>query len=440
MASTITPSNYDIGTAKSVSVKGGTSTPTPVTPPQTTAPTTVVPKPTSTADLANTMKANLANAGYTWDANGQVVSPGTKSTVTTVPSPTSTTSNVSTPAKSADQTKLDTMNQDLLNSANTFNKTISDIQSGATPLSTGEQSQVDALSNSYNDLINKQTLANTASQGIANIRGYQTGAAEYDPTFQVKTIGAIVSAGQQQLADLQTKKAGAIATLTQALKDGDIKVIKTAYDALSNAQEKNATLMQNLLKETNDAIKTANDSASQALEAKLTAIVIDPSMSLADKQKALATGMQGNILTPTQIKNLTTELDNQKTKTDNIEVDVGGRKLLIDKNTGQTVKDLGASSIGKVTQAEKLASAIARYSSAFTAGAKLKDGTPIIDDNGFITPVAWKKAAADAPAEEISRADFIKNFGYLLYTENGKVSPAYGLTNAEQKLLTGVLQ
>lgn len=89
------------------------------------------------------------------------------------------------------------------------------------------------------------------------------------------------------------------------------------------------------------------------------------------------------------------------------------------------------------TAAERQTQAISQFQSAFVPGAKLKDGTPIIDSNGFITPLAWKQAVDDAPAEGISRSDFIKQFGHLLYKENGAVSASYGLTVPEAKLITG---
>ena len=96
----------------------------------------------------------------------------------------------------------------------------------------------------------------------------------------------------------------------------------------------------------------------------------------------------------------------------------------------------------KTTEAERLSANISQYSSAFVAGAKLSNGTPILDNNGFITPVAWKSAIAEAPSKGITRQDFIKQFGYLLYREKDSkgdivVSSAYGLTPQEQKLING---
>lgn len=91
----------------------------------------------------------------------------------------------------------------------------------------------------------------------------------------------------------------------------------------------------------------------------------------------------------------------------------------------------------KQTIAEKTSSALGNYTAAFVPGAKLPDGSAIIDQNGFVTPIAWKAAIADAPSEGLSRTDFIKTFGHLLYGANGVVDPKYGLTASEIKLING---
>lgn len=161
--------------------------------------------------------------------------------------------------KSADQLALEQNNQAMVDAASAFSNTITNIQNGTTPLNAGEQAQVDSLKQQFQQMIDQQTQTNTSASGIANVRGYQTGAAEYDPTFQVKTINSIISAGQQKITDLQTKEASAVASLTQSLKDGDISRIKEAYDVLNNAQKDRQTQLQKTITDTQNAIKDAQD-------------------------------------------------------------------------------------------------------------------------------------------------------------------------------------
>ena len=90
------------------------------------------------------------------------------------------------------------------------------------------------------------------------------------------------------------------------------------------------------------------------------------------------------------------------------------------------------------TESERTATTLSHYANVFVPGAKMSDGTPIIDSNGYITPLAWQSAINDALSNSISRADFIKQFGYLLYIDpkTGTVSSNYGLTPNEALLIT----
>lgn len=143
--------------------------------------------------------------------------------------------------------------------AKTVQDTISNIQNGVTPLTAGEEAQIAGLKQQFQTLIDAQTLVNTGATGTAQIRGAQKGAAEYDPTFQVKTIGSIISAGANKIADLQIKEASAIASLTQSFHDNDIKAIKDSWDIYKEASKNRIDAFQKTIEETAKAIKDAHD-------------------------------------------------------------------------------------------------------------------------------------------------------------------------------------
>lgn len=86
------------------------------------------------------------------------------------------------------------------------------------------------------------------------------------------------------------------------------------------------------------------------------------------------------------------------------------------------------------TLAERQSSVLSQFDNAFVPGAKMKDGTAIVDQNGFITPVAWKSAISDAVKNGISRSAFIKEFGNRIFTDKAS---SYGLTPVEIKLING---
>lgn len=133
------------------------------------------------------------------------------------------------------------------NAALEFTNTIKNIQNGTIPLTEGEQAQVDALKNSYQQLIDEQSSINRSAIGSANIRGYQTGSAEYDPTFQNKTIGAIMTTGANKVAALNVQMAGAVANLTQAIKTNNINLAKSAYDTYNKTLTDRQTTLQDTL-------------------------------------------------------------------------------------------------------------------------------------------------------------------------------------------------
>ena len=90
---------------------------------------------------------------------------------------------------------------------------------------------------------------------------------------------------------------------------------------------------------------------------------------------------------------------------------------------------------GKVsmTEAERLAATLSAYAGKFQPGQGMSDGTPTIDENGFATPKAFKKAIGEA---KVTRKAFIEQLGYLVYRDkDGKVSDSYGLTPQEKKLI-----
>lgn len=93
----------------------------------------------------------------------------------------------------------------------------------------------------------------------------------------------------------------------------------------------------------------------------------------------------------------------------------------------------GGSGSTKMTAAEVKQENMNKVRTLFSPGYTLPDsqGVPFVDANGYATPQGWKTALA---ASGMSRQDFIKNFGDLVFRGNMQ---AYGLTPVEQKLITG---
>ncbi len=251
----------------------GTSIPTPgaVTPTNLTPPTPTPPVTPNQTTAANDVGAAFASTpgGLTPEqqkaATGveKAFTPPTTSTstipaaTTTVPTTTTTLNGVDYAAD--DRAALKAANDAYQVQAKSVQATIANIANGVTPLDAGEQAQVDGLTSQFNTLIQQQLQQNTSATGAGNIRGYQTGSAEYDPSFQVKTIGSIVSAGIAKVSDLQVKEASALAQLTQGFRTGKITMIKDAWDVYQSAYNDRKDALQKTIDDTQKAIKDAQD-------------------------------------------------------------------------------------------------------------------------------------------------------------------------------------
>jgi len=142
--------------------------------------------------------------------------------------------------------------------------TILGIQEGTIPLSATEQAMIRGLEAQFKQLIEAQKLQNITDIGLGNIRGFQKGAAEYDPSFQVRTIGSIITGGLNAVADLEAKMAKAVGDLTFAIQNNKIDAIQSAWDIYNTAAEKRITTLNKAIDDARAAIKKEQDKIIQA--------------------------------------------------------------------------------------------------------------------------------------------------------------------------------
>lgn len=129
---------------------------------------------------------------------------------------------------------------------------------------------------------------------------------------------------------------------------------------------------------------------------------------------------------------------------------VASRIMALDPNSKTYAQDVASAARGIVvaqkssggggTVEERQAGAVSKLQSYLSSGQPLKDGTPAVDSNGFITPVAWNALINAAPSEGLTREKFIQSFGYLVFRDPKKGIPSsYQITPVEKKLITGEL-
>lgn len=321
------------------------------------------------------------------------------------------------------------------------------------------------IQSQFNVLRDQQKQLNTAQEAKtqnALLTGGVTGqgsSSQYVPISSDQIVTAQMNYGLQQIASLDAKEADLI---NQAKIAGDTQNHQVVDQMLAQIEKIRAEKAQATQKVT-EQLNTANEKAREdklqvtkdnAIADLYSQKITDPSQILktlnsqgftvtADdvaktlKNIAVSTGL-GDV---SKLSQSTQEFykmkeDNQlpayinKLATDSEKLNA----YLRDKAVAEKVPTVKTGPVG--TAAERTQKALDQFGNAFVPGAKLPNGTPVVDKNGFITPDAWKLAIADAPHEGISRSSFIKQFGNMIFSDNAK---AYGLTPVEVKLVTRAL-
>lgn len=227
-------------------------------------------------------------------------------------SQSSSTPNSSSPNDlSSDEAAANQAQTDYQNAATNVQNTINNIQSGIIPLTAGEQAQVTSLQQSFQQLIDKQNLQNTGASGAANVRGYQSGAAEYDPTFQANIIGSVVTAGLNKVSALNTQMASAVAQLTQSLKDNDIKSVTDAWNIYQSAATERISALNKTVTDTQTAIQNAQAAAYKAAQDAVTNQLNSEKQTWQEQQDTIDNAFKQQQITETQRNDLMTQQLNQ---------------------------------------------------------------------------------------------------------------------------------
>lgn len=291
---------------------------------------------------------------------------------------------------------------------------------------------------------NKQVLGSASSSvGAFGGLGVMSQGFLSDEADQASSrISALVS--EQNAAVLQAQAAYGKEDLDafNAAMDNYNKTIagmNTALSNLSSAVDKQITeqqASQRLALDTQTAQVTNDGKVATANAAQIASQLKASGVDLGSYDYT-ALAKQLGITDPTTLGSAVMAASQTSDKNDldtaNVKDEISNRDTQTSLDIAKTNKELSAPS---GTAADRLQSSISAGQSNFVSGAKLPDGTPIIDSSGYATPLAWKQLIAQAPANGLTRQQFIDNYSQYIYTKKGEVSAAYGLTPAEVKKIT----
>lgn len=307
---------------------------------------------------------------------------------------------------------------DELNSSLGFDQTtlaqvggaLDSMANGTFPLTPAEQSQVNDVKSSYMNALNSaQRYAQNVIGGMT-AKNAAFGLQQYSPALALSNMHSAIIQGGDKVSAVNTRISSSMTKLTTALQNADYKQANSLYNNIS----KDITTRQNEIDKINTSLQHETDKMhSDALS--VARLQISTLTNNAKFDEGSFYKAQNLILSEMRLSD-----SERKTALDELNK----------SNTARTVS-------------ERTAQALSAFQSAFTEGSKMPDGTPILDDNGYATPTAWQAAIKDAPAEGMSRADFIKGMAQYIYAPGGKLTSdqakAYGLYPAEIKLVTGAL-
>lgn len=308
-------------------------------------------------------------------------------------------------------------------------------------------SLIDSINSKYTSLIEQQKEANKRAMGIVTTAGIRFGTARYAPEIQASILSDEETQGLQKISKLESEKISLIIEAKQASLKNNFTVLNAKIEDYNKRKdEQQKELMK--LKEKQDEKDKENkkEERKQKQDIKITELYAS---GVTNEKDILSALVKAGFTTATlddidkavkvlEEKKIAESPDIKKFHELFPDMDVStpaGQRQYLDWKAREG--EAGRAD-EKGTEQERVTKAVSNFNSALVVGATY-EGINVIGQDGFIDPRVWKAALADAPAEGLSRKQFIENFGYLVNTKNDKTLTEYGLTAAEKKLITGEL-
>lgn len=272
--------------------------------------------------------------------------------------------------------------------------------------------QIQSIQSTYDQLINKQEQVNAGAEAKLNTLLMKGGS--YNNSSGSGILAAQTSFDLQNVATLQAKEQAAITAAQTAMQNGDYKVMTEQYNIAKQAKTDMQTAAQKIFDNLNTNLKTVQADRYQAAKDNAVATAIQQGISnpqdilsyvqsqgmtnitakdiaatlsnLSPSGKQITTmletaaknGAPSDVLqkigSSTSIEDATIAAGDWLNASSNFSVTTGqgGQRLIVDKRTGKTISDLGASTrtpAGKSSSTAAVGSALAAADAAIQAGA-----------------------------------------------------------------------
>lgn len=142
--------------------------------------------------------------------------------------------------------------------------TLDQYKNGSIPLSTNQQSQIDAMKKQFDQMVNDQKTANANYEGGVTNLGVSSGRSRYAPELEMGNIKGAIDEGLAKVNKIQVAEMDAIAKMTQGFEDSNYDAINKSYAELDKLRKEK---QDNI----NQIAKNVTDAADKAAKAKIDA-------------------------------------------------------------------------------------------------------------------------------------------------------------------------
>ncbi len=205
---------------------------------------------------------------------------------------------------------------------------------GNFPLSSSQQSQIDSVKSSYQNLIDTLTKLTTQNQGVmGNLSNLYGGGVSMS---ELSELSGVVSEGMVRIAQAQTDMAKAVSDMTTAFNNDNYTHLKDAYDEYTT-QAKN---VQDNINTIEDRAQKASEDFRTAVQDQLTQQLNSDKFTYQQKQDAIANAHEQGVLTETQRHDMADELTARETAskgTYQLKVNPDGTESIFSTVTGQII-------------------------------------------------------------------------------------------------------
>lgn len=308
------------------------------------------------------------------------------------------------------------------------------------------------MESSYNDLSKKYNVADL-EDSLSGLKGAEQdlidmNSANIDKIKNGKVAMNVIDGRSSVMNEIDQKKLDVIQKniktttdlLTQKYKTIDtiMGYKKLDYDNAVDHYNTEFTNSLNMMKTTDGAMSieegNARANAQLMINAYKEAGVDYTKLSTTDKANLTKLGLQSglgsdfytNLVKSGANKDILTQVTSEdKTKTTIIYKD-GSTKVI---STGLPASKTGSSDL---TQYETKNAGYASVDSIIdTKGATTTDGTPVTDNNGYVTPAGWYQLLKFGRTKGITRKEMMDNYMNKLFKDPEQGYSAYGITAQE---------